>query len=200
MNSLELPPHWFARDPGLVARELLGKRLIRVFEGQRLSGEIVETEAYLSERDSASHAARGETPGNRSMFQQAGTAYVYPIHAKHCFNVVTESVGVGSAVLIRAIQPIEGLAEMQQRRGGKELGQIANGPAKLCQALSIDRAIDGTLLLPLNEVWIEGIQSRPLPQTAVKRTVRIGVTSAETLKLRFVIRDHAFASGPKAMR
>src|SRR6187200_1034516 len=103
-----LPVDFYARDPVIVARELLGKRLVRETSAGVCSGRIVETEAYLSSRDPACHASRGMTLRNAAMFGPAGHAYVYMIHAKWCFNCVTEDIGLGSAVLIRAIEPLGG--------------------------------------------------------------------------------------------
>src|SRR5262245_18081125 len=117
-----LPRRFFARSTEIVGRELLGKILLcrdqRDRRGGVVGGRIVETEAYLSERDPASHAFRGKTPRNASMFGPAGTSYIYLIYGMHhCFNVVTEKPGIGEAVLIRAVEPLFGIELMQKRRG-----------------------------------------------------------------------------------
>ena len=157
----------------------------------------METEAYLAKSDPACHGSKGKTPSNSTMFETAGLAYVYPIHAKFCFNVVTESVNLPSAVLIRAIRPIEGIRKMAERRGTDQVKNLCSGPGKLCQALNINRDCDGNDLTKRRLIWIE---ESNFQIDAVKETVRIGVTSAESLQLRFVIRDNEFASGPRYLR
>ena len=147
---------------------------MRTLEGQRLSGRIVEVEAYIGEDDQASHAARGRTDRNRAMYGQGGLAYVYFIYGMHyCLNIVTEIAGFPAAVLIRSIEPQEGVAIMQQRRPG-HAAHLADGPGKLCQALAIDRRLDGhDLTLGHAAVWLEA--GEPLPDERVSATPRIGV-------------------------
>ena len=198
MNQI-LDHAFYHRAPETVAADLLGQLLVSTIGGKKTSGIIVETEAYLSSNDSACHASRGQTPSNSSMFSPAGTAYVYPIHAKHCFNVSAESEGLGSAVLIRALQPIENLGRMQQRRNQQSTLQLCSGPGKLCQALGIDRSVDGNDLTHRSTLWIE-MTRKPKLKLEVCQTERIGVTSAQELKLRFVIAGSQFASGPKHLR
>src|SRR5690606_29404774 len=108
-NFPPLPRSFYGREPALVARELLGKRLLRQSPEGLTSGRIVETEAYLSSNDPACHATRGQTRKNTTMFGPAGHSYVYMIHSRWCLNAVTETVGKPSAVLIRAIEPLDGL-------------------------------------------------------------------------------------------
>jgi len=118
LESLRLGHDFFAGPTEQVARSLLGKLLVTALpDGQRLSGLIVEVEAYLAEHDPASHSARGRSPKNASMFAPPGTLYVYSIHAKHCLNIVTEPAGRGAAVLIRALEPWEGQSTMLEHRG-----------------------------------------------------------------------------------
>src|SRR5436190_14846866 len=124
---------FYARDPIAVARELLGKIVVRPTPEGLTSGRIVEAEAYLSSRDPACHASLGPNRKNAAMFGPAGRAYVYMIHARWCLNVVTEEVGVASAVLIRALEPLAGIPLMQERRGLDNLRDLARGPARLCQ-------------------------------------------------------------------
>src|SRR5688572_18896117 len=112
-----LPRDFYARDPAIVARELIGKRLIRQTGEGVSAGRIVEVEAYLSKRDPACHASRGMTRRNATMFGAAGHAYVYMIHSRWCLNAVTEDVGLGSAVMIRAIEPLAGIEQMQLPHG-----------------------------------------------------------------------------------
>lgn len=167
---------FYARNPLVVARALLGKRLVRRYRGQRLSGVISEVEAYFGQRDSASHAFRGPTPRNAAMFGSAGHAYVYFVYGMHhCLNVVTGVEGRASAVLIRALQPVEGTATMRGLRKGR--AGIADGPGKLCQALALDRRHNG-IDLTLGEVlWIEPYLE--LPRAAIGKSPRIGIAYAQ---------------------
>ena len=151
-GSVRLGKRFYSRRTDEVARDLLGKVLVRQLpDGARLAGVIVEVEAYLASDDPASHSARGQRVSNASMFQAAGTLYVYPIHAKYCLNVVTEAKGVGAAVLIRALQPTEGLDRMMQHRATESVRSLTTGPARLCQALQVDRSCDGEDLIN----WVE---------------------------------------------
>ena len=134
---------FYDRDPRQVARDLLGTRLVRAVGRQVTAGTIVEVEAYLSCGDSACHASRGRTPRNAAMFGPPGHAYVYSIHARYCLNVVTQAEGIPSAVLIRAVEPLEGLALIGRRRAGAKRLDWTRGPARLCEAMAIDRALDG---------------------------------------------------------
>ena len=164
----------------MVARALLGKRLVRLLDGQRLSGVIVETEAYCdaAERDLACHGDRANggrpTPRTQVMFGPAGVAYVYFTYGVHwMFNVVTGEPGEANAVLIRALEPVEGVAEMSRRRNGR-VGALTNGPAKLAQALAIDKAFNGANLCdPAGVIWIE--DGPAPPETAVAVGPRIGL-------------------------
>ncbi|GJQ29937.1 MAG: DNA-3-methyladenine glycosylase [Phycisphaerae bacterium] len=171
---------FFAVSAVRLARRLLGQRLVRVLPGgQRLAGIIVETEAYVGTRDRASHAFAGRrTPRNESMFGPAGLAYVYFTYGMHhCFNVVGAREGVPEAVLVRALEPTEGLASMRRRRRlapNAATHAVCSGPAKLCQALGIDRAQDGVDLCASTVLWIE---PAPPIRRAV-RTPRIGIAFA----------------------
>jgi DNA-3-methyladenine glycosylase len=197
MNDTPLPRSFYDRDPIAVAQALLGKLLLRRTAAGLTGGRIVETEAYLAQHDPACHAARGRTRKNASMFGPPGHAYVYPIHARYCFNVVTEPEEVASAVLIRAIEPLAGLALMQQRRGRGALRELANGPAKLCEALAIDRQLDGWDLTLGRQLWIAEDDAAAPPASSIVQSPRIGVTSAHDLPLRFFLRDSPFVSGRK---
>ncbi len=184
---------FFDRPTSIVARGLLGKTLLRRTQGQWVGGYIVETEAYLPCGDPASHSARGKTPSNAAMFERAGTLYVYPIHAKFCMNVVTESSGLGCAVLIRAIEPSEGIDIMKANRGYEDLRRLTRGPAMLCQALAVDRKQDGIDLLAGTELLIrEGRRHDPAEVTT---STRIGISSATDLQLRFFVEGNRFVSG-----
>lgn len=159
-----------------VACDLLGKKLVRSMNGRELSGIIVETEAYCGRKDSACHAHRGQTPRNAVMFGPPGHAYVYFTYGMHyLLNLVTEDEGAPCAVLIRAIEPLSGLAEMRTRRKrqGKDL---TNGPAKLCQALNIDKAFNGWDLTKGKELWVERDQT--IEAGRIITTPRIGIDYA----------------------
>jgi len=179
-----------------LARDLLGKLIVRQLAGQRLSGIIVEVEAYLAENDPASHSHRGLNRKNAAMFMDAGTLYVYPIHAKHCLNVVSEPAGIGAAVLIRAIQPWDGLEQMQRLRNTTDYRLVGSGPARLCQALAIDRTHDQQDLITSEEIWIE---KAPIAVAAINWQVtaspRIGISQAKDLPYRWFIDGHQCVSG-----
>ena len=198
MTELPLAREFYARQPSIVARELLGKRLIRASDNGTLAiGRIVETEAYLSSRDPACHASRGMTRRNATMFGPAGHAYVYMIHARWCLNAVTEEVGLGSAVLIRAIEPLDGIELMQARRNTEVLLDLARGPARLCQALDVTKRHDGLDLTRGEELWIaEDPALNGAPQKII-RSGRIGISTAQHRLLRFYLAGNRFVSGRK---
>lgn len=191
-----LPPSFYDRDADVVARELLGGVLqCRTPEGVA-SGRIVETEAYLGPHDPACHAAVGETNRNRSLFGPPGRAYVYFIYGMHwCVNAVTRESGFGSAVLIRALEPLDGIALMRERRGVHRAVDLTNGPAKLCEALGIDRRHDGARLDRGPLRILAG--TRP-PDSAIIATPRIGITKAADWPLRFHERDNPYVSRARA--
>ncbi len=167
---------FFNRDTITVARQLLGTKLVREFNGTVLSGMITETEAYLGANDSACHAAKGQTPRNSVMFGPAGVAYVYFVYGMHfMLNIVTEQEGNPCAVLIRAMQPITGLAQMEALRG-KKGKDVSNGPAKLCQALAIDKSLNGWDVTGGKRLWFE---SHPkVVVESIKTGSRIGIDYA----------------------
>jgi DNA-3-methyladenine glycosylase len=195
-----LPRGFYSQSPQTVARELLGRLLVSELCGELVAGIIVETESYLATRDSACHGSRGRTPKSEVMFGEAGVSYVYPIHAKYCFNVVTETINRPSAVLIRAIQPLWGIKTMEQRRSVGAQRDLARGPARLCQALAIDRRQNGLDLTLGRELWIDQCQGLEIDVRQIRATPRIGVTSAKSLKLRFIVAGNPFVSGPSYMR
>lgn len=197
-----LPPplarDFYDRDVVTVARELLGKLLVRRVGGSPAVGRIVETEAYLGLNDPASHCYRGLTRRNASMFGPPGHAYVYAIHSRWCMNAVAEPEGKPSGILIRSLEPLWGIRAMQRRRGVEALRDLARGPARLCEALAIDRALDGHDLTRGRGLWIAGASSLELPPLEMIVTPRIGVTSAHDLPLRFAAAGNPFVSGRKA--
>jgi DNA-3-methyladenine glycosylase len=184
---------FYTRPAAEVARALLGQSLIRVTEsGVLIGGKIVETEAYLAQDDPASHSAKGPTRRNRSMFQQPGTLYVYTIHAKYCLNVSTDDSGVGSAVLIRAIEPLWGIEEMAIARGQTDLRRLTRGPAMLCQALEVTTAEDGIDLVTYERLAI--VAGEPIPRKEIATGPRIGISQAQELPLRFYVHSSRFKS------
>ena len=189
-----LPRDFFDRDPLAVARALLGKQLIRREGGIHARGRIVETEAYLAANDPACHASRGKTPRNAMMFSRPGLAYVYAIHSRYCLNVVTEPEGVPSAILIRAVEPIEGIEQMQHRRGRQSLLELARGPARLCEAFGIGRELNGWDLTKGKLLWIADDPAFDTSEHEVFTSPRIGVTSGHELPLRFCYRGNRFVS------
>lgn len=186
-------------DGARAARLLLGMRLVRVLgDGTRLSGLIVETEAYLGGPDRASHAFRlRRTARNESMYGPPGTAYVYFTYGMHhCFNVVCGEEGDPQAVLVRALEPEEGREVMAARRGTARFEALCSGPAKLCEAMGIDRSFDGENLLAGRGLYLEATGLRP---ARVRRGPRIGVAYAgawAARPLRFVVAGHPCLSRP----
>jgi DNA-3-methyladenine glycosylase len=191
---------FFRQDPISVAQELLGQRLVRIVDGIRLAGTIVETEAYLGIVDRASHSFGGRrTKRTETMYADGGAAYVflnYGIH--HLLNVVTENAGVPSAVLLRAIEPTEGIDNMYSfRPTAKSLTEISSGPGKLGAAFAIDRSLDNEDLVTSQRLFIERARISPLPPRLVIQAPRIGVDYAlewADRPLRFYLRDNAHVS------
>ena len=193
-----LPLAFYARDTEKVARDLLGTVLISTIGGQRTSGRIVETEAYIGPHDPASHGAEriGRTRRNASMFGPPGIAYVYRIYGVHwCLNAVTHEEAFPAAVLIRAIEPLDGIGLMMKRRYGKQVAgkekQLASGPGKLAAALGIDGACDGHMLNQ-SPLWIE--PGQPVARKNIVAGPRIGITKAAEWPLRFCVRDNVWLS------
>lgn len=194
-----LEPGFYDRPTDQVARELLGKQMVRADRQGVRRGRIVEVEAYLSVGDPACHAARGRNRKNASMFGSPGTAYVYAIHARWCFNVVTEGKDVPCAVLIRALEPLEGQSCMHARRGIAKPLDLARGPARLCEALDIDRQFDGWNLARGEQLWIASDPTFDSIASRIGVSGRIGISAAQELPLRFFLRDTAYVSGPKRL-
>lgn len=190
---------FFRRETECVAQGLLGKILCRRVNDEILKCRIVETEAYLPVDDDACHASKKKTPKNEVMFEQAGTVYVYAIHGRYCVNFVTEKVDLGCAVLVRAAEPLSGLSVMSANRNTGTKTELLSGPAKLCQALEIDKSLNGKMLSKEEGIWLldDGFD---LSTEQVKTTRRIGVTSAKERELRYVVQNSDYASGPKFMR
>jgi DNA-3-methyladenine glycosylase len=184
-------------DAAKLARFLVGKTLVRVTPSGRMAGRIVETEAYLV-GDAACHAFRGPTPRNRSLFSVRGTAYVYFIYGCwYAINVSAEAVGVGAGVLIRALEPLEGIDLMQALRPSQRPQDLTRGPGRLAAAMDIDRRLDGIDLCADGPLWL-GSATRPTP--AIDASVRIGISREIDRKLRFFERDNTYVSGPRRLR
>ncbi len=198
---------FFDRDPIVVARELLGKLLIRRQGRKLLAGRIVENEAYLGAADPAAHAYSGRTPRNAVLFGPPGHAYVYFIYGNHyCLNVSCMPEGDAGCVLLRAIEPITGIEEMAMARGlelpaGARVSQlrlIASGPGRICDALDITRERDNgkDLTSPRSDLYFADDGFRP---ERIAETARIGITKAVEHPLRFVIAGNAYVSGKRVL-
>ena len=176
----KLSRSFYSRSTLQVARDLIGSVLVRDFDGRRLSGRIVETEAYVGPHDLACHASKGHTPRTSIMFGPAGYAYVYMIYGFYfCLNVVTERKGYPAAVLIRGVEPLENLDFMRDLRNNPERDtNIASGPGKVCMAMSIDKRLNGEDLLG-ETLWIE---DRGLDSGNILTSPRIGVDYAGEYK------------------
>lgn len=176
-----LDRRWFGRDAPVVASDLLNKVLVVTNGAARCSGRIIETEAYMPD-DEASHTFNGPTRRNAVMFGPPGHLYVYLSYGLHrCANVVTGPVGSGQAVLLRAVEPVEGLEAMRARRGRPDR-ELANGPGKLCQALGIDLAHDGIDLL---DSMVSIVDDDVAPPRVPMIGPRVGITKAVTTPWRF---------------
>lgn len=183
----------FAGGARRVARRMLGAVLVCEGPAGRAAGRIVETEAYLAEGDPACHAHRGPTRRNASMFGPAGTAYVYRIYGlHHCFNVVTGPEGRGEAVLVRALEPLEGLDLMRRRRGREAPRELCSGPAKLVEALGIEAAHDGLALSGRGP--LEVVAAPRGGRGRVVATTRVGISKAAELPLRFYLEGSPWVS------
>lgn len=233
--NMILPRDFYYRPSAKVARDLLGKLLWQETAEGKCGGRIVEVEAYEGATDSAAHSYRGQTPRNASMFGPSGHAYVYTIHSRWCLNTVTEPVGVATAVLIRAIEPLFGLELMAKRRSESLLARrerlgsgvfrgndstvgnqanrerlptlslpilikprdLCRGPARLCEALAINRQQDGWDLTVGKELWIEDDPEFKLTPRMIARSPRIGISTAQEKLLRFYVAGNSFVSGKR---
>ncbi len=192
-----LPQTFYEQDTITVAKRLLGCYLVHLEGEETTLGRIVETEAYLV-HDPAAHSYVGKTKRNAVLFGPVGHAYVYFIYGMHyCVNVVTGREGAGEAVLIRALEPLQGIALMRQRRGTEKLTRLCNGPARLTEALAITLAFNGSPLFdgPL-QIWsADGLPSSPLIGNAdIVQTTRIGIVKAKELPLRFYLKGNRYIS------
>ncbi len=192
LRRAELPA-----DSVELARYLIGKVVVHDIADGRLSGRIVETEAYPP-GDSAGHAFRGETPRNRILFLRRGHAYVYFTYgSSFMLNVTSETVGVGAGVLLRALEPVEGIDRMERSRGGASLLDLARGPGRLAEAMQIDFKQNGLDLCAAGPLWLATSRRET---GAIGKSVRIGISRNVDRKLRFYERGSPYVSGPKRLR
>jgi DNA-3-methyladenine glycosylase len=193
LRHSELP-----EDTVELARFLIGKVLVRDHRGDRTSGRIVETEAYPV-GDAAGHAFIGMTAANHSLFLAKGHAYVYLIYgSSYMCNVAAERRGSGAGVLLRALEPLEGMSVMQRRRGATRLTELAKGPGRLATAMAIDQRCDGIDLCAAGALWLGADDERRAVH--LSRSARIGLTKEVDRLLRFYERDNAYVSGPRDLR
>jgi DNA-3-methyladenine glycosylase len=194
MASESMTPHDLlplATDASSAAKRLLGSVLERELDGGIVRVKIVETEAY-DQTDAASHSFNGRTKRVETMFGPAGRAYVYFTYGMHyCCNIVAGEDGYGAGVLIRAVEPLAGEEILEKRRGHKKGVDVTNGPAKLCQALGIDLAMNGH---DLTEPPLKLILQPKLPQPDIVTTTRIGISKAKEVLWRFYIADNPYVS------
>jgi DNA-3-methyladenine glycosylase len=183
-------------DTAALARFLIGKLLVRELPEGIASGRIVETEAYVI-GDAAGHAYRGMTPRNRSLFLERGHAYVYLSYGiSWMLNVSSETEGIGAGVLIRALEPLEGITIMQRNRGIERLRDLARGPGRLAQAFRIDRSLDGLDLCEEGPLWLT---DNDKDRGEVGKSVRIGISKEADRVLRFYLRGSPFVSGARSL-
>ena len=179
-----------------LARYLIGTTLVRDLPEGIASGRIVETEAYVV-GDAAGHGFRGMTPRNRSLFLEHGHAYVYFAYGSlFMLNVSSEMPGIGAGVLIRALEPLEGIPIMRLNRGVERLGDLARGPGRLTAALRVDRCLDGLDLCREGPLWLGRGDHEP---GEIAQSIRIGITRDADRLLRFYLRDSPFVSGPRSL-
>ncbi len=179
-----------------LARALLGKVLVREFDGALLLGRIVETEAYLP-HEPACHAFRGMTQRNRSLFLERGHAYVYLCYGtSYMLNVSSEAGGIGAGVLLRALEPLHGIEQMQRNAKSRRLIDLARGPGRLTTAFKVDRRHDGLNLFSSPQLWIGADDAQVGP---IRESVRIGLTKAADLPLRYFIAGSSYVSGSRKL-
>ena len=196
-----LPRSFYLRPTLQVARSLLGKYIVRKFNRKVLVGKIVEVEAYVGPKDPASHAYIGMTERNKVMFGDGGHAYVYFTYGMHyCFNVVTERAGYPAAVLIRAVEPIEGINVMRMNRGFTELDRdernLTNGPAKFCETFGIRREMNGTDLTR-DELFLT--KGKDIPRSKIGSSKRVGIRNGKEKNWRFFVKGNKFVSTLKLL-
>ncbi|MBE44178.1 MAG: 3-methyladenine DNA glycosylase [Thaumarchaeota archaeon] len=185
---------FYNRNTIVVAKDLLGKILVRVVGNKILSGIIVESEAYRSIDDPASHSYKGKTERNNVMFGEVGHAYVYFTYGIHyCLNIVAKEHSIpAGAILIRAIEPIEGIEQMQKFRKTNDLYNLTNGPGKLTKALNVTKKQNGVDVVKKDEIYI--LNGREIDNSSIIATSRIGISTALDKQWRFLITSNKFVS------
>lgn len=187
-----LPLEFYRRKTEIVAQELLGKLFVRIIDGQMMAAEIVETEAYLPKDDPACHAAKKKTNRNAPMFEDGGILYVYFIYGNHfCANIVTETKGLGAAVLIRAARPLEGIELMKNFRKKDNILDLLNGPGKFAQAFNLKREQNYHSLVS-SEIFVS--DHRTYDKQDIVQTTRVGIKEGSELLLRFYVANSEFIS------
>jgi len=186
-----LPRGFYEREPEFVARDLLGKRLLRKTDGGALGGIIVETEAYYGRDDPASRAYRGMKDHNRLMWGESGRAFIFMVHNNWLFNVIAHEPGNVGGVLIRAIEPTEGIETMKQNRGVENLLRLTSGPGRLTKALAIDKALNG---VPVTSSDSEIQILEGCTEFEIESSSRIGVRKDLDKPLRFYIKGNKYVS------
>lgn len=194
-RAATLPVRFFARPAEVVARELIGAVMRSTIGGTITSGRIVETEAYLGAIDPASHGYLGRrNMRNASIFGPPGSWYVYLSYGMHwCTNLVAARQGEAAAVLVRALEPMEGIEDMRARRNGAADRHLCAGPGRLCQALGITRELDGTMMAGSAVTVLRGAG---VSEDEVRASPRIGITKAADWPLRFVLKGSRWISRP----
>jgi len=200
----KLPEKFYIRDVHQVAEELLGKLFVRHIGKKIFAGKIVEVEAYDGSIDEAAHTFGGKTKRNEVMFKRGGLLYVYFTYGMHfCCNVVTGKENEGKAILMRAFEPLEGIELMAQNRfgkktiGEKELLNLTNGPAKICDAFQISRSNNGTDLTG-SEIFI--CNAPKIAKNKIETSARIGIKKSVDLPWRYYIKDNPFVSRNSSRR
>ncbi len=183
-----LPQKFYNRDPALVAKELLGKLLVRKFDKKILSGMITETEAYYGENDPASRAYKGKNKISELMYDEPGRLLIYMVHANWLLNITCLPKGIPGAVLIRAIKPIKGIEEMKRNRGIDNLKNLTNGPGKLTKALAIDKSLHGIHVFKRDSP-LQVHEFKKIKPKEIKSGFRIGVSKDLDIPLRFYLSD-----------
>ena len=199
MMHAPLSRSFYKQDLHVLATRLLGCLIIRILDdGRQLSTRIVEVEAYAQKDDPSAHSFNGQTPRNKVMFGAPGHLYVYFTYGMHfCCNVVAGEIGQGDAVLIRAVEPVDGIEDMLVHRYGevtsdkKKISNVTNGPAKLCKALKIGRSENGIDLCE-NKIWIEA--GDKLAENMIGHSTRIGINHGKDLPWRYFIKDNSWVS------
>jgi DNA-3-methyladenine glycosylase len=194
-----MPRAFFERPPDSVARDVLGKLLVRRTGNALLAGRIVEVEAYFGDGDPAAHSAAGRTARNAVLFGPPGHAYVYFIYGMHsCLNISCEPTGQAGSLLVRALEPLQGLAQMAAWRGLTAQAAprlLTSGPGRLCQAFGITRATHNGIDLLSADSELQ-LRDDGYGTQSILATPRIGITKAAERPLRFLIAGHPYASGP----